>query len=770
MLCENMRRIGCISENQLEEYCDVERTDASQGSARGDKSPRGISGIYPGLKLGAGRYALLKRLGGGGAGEIWLATDTVLREPCALKLLNTADGIDDSALEDLRLETLKSRKLSHPNIIRIHDFHRVPGEIPFVSMEYVKGVNLHDLRQQQPERVLTWDYLRPIFRDLCSALSYAHKEGVIHRDLKPANMLISATGQLKLADFGIAVNLREHDQRDAQRHLGWGTLTFMSPQQLDGQPPSTSDDIYSLGATLYELLTGTPPFCEGDIQDQIRNAEPQTLADRLIEVALTNHIPAGLNGLVADCLAKDPGQRPITAGDLEQRLDNIFAAPPVVVRDADFEPLAPADRPRARTQFGEIKPTLTRKSRDDGAGAGQRQAAPPRSLAARLGPIVAVLAVIAIVLGFAASYLKKLGEEPPLPPPEPPAPVVKKVVEPPIPPPPPPEPPAFIVGRTTTLTNLSFALSRTFEGHKEAVTTLSFSLDGFSLASGEEKSANVWDIATGKFKPVLGENCIFSQLALSPDGKFLATPGPNRSLKIWEIAWRRLKSSLTAHTNEITCLAFSPDGAVLASGGPAGQVSIWDVATGRQRRATEGHYDAVLALTFSDDGTRLLTVGREGSLKQFDTQTGTRKSEFNLGTNAARLSSFSADRALLACGEGRKTKVLEIVRGAWSPPLLAPEGTTLAHLAVGADGLVAAGTTGGKVLLWEAHSGKLIQTLDAHTNDVRALALSADGRYLATGGTDKLVKVWQRRTGTSAGLAPPAPGVAPSAPPVAEIK
>ena len=730
-----------------------------------------MSGIYPGLKLGAGRYALLKRLGGGGAGEIWLATDTVLREPCALKLLNTADGIDDSALEDLRLETLKSRKLSHPNIIRIHDFHRVPGEIPFVSMEYVKGVNLHDLRQQQPERVLTWDYLRPIFRDLCSALSYAHKEGVIHRDLKPANMLISASGQLKLADFGIAVNLREHDQSAAQRHLGWGTLTFMSPQQLDGQPPSTSDDIYSLGATLYELLTGTPPFCEGDIQDQIRNAEPQTLADRLIEVALTNHIPAGLNGLVADCLAKDPSQRPITAGDLERRLDNIFVAPPVVVRDADFEPLAPADRPRARKQFNETKPTLALKSRD-GVTTGQSggPAAPPRSLAARFGPIVAVLVVIAIVMGFASSYLKKLAEEPPLPPPPPP--VVKVVVEPPPPPPPPPEPPAFLVGRSGTLTNLSFALSRTLEGHKEAVTTLSFSLDGFSLASGEEKSANVWDIGSGKFKPVLGENCHFSLLAISPDGKFLATPGPNLSLKVWEIAWRRLKSSLTAHTNEITCLAFSPDGAVLASGGPAGQVSLWDVATGRLRRATEGHYDAVLALTFSDDGTRLLTVGREGSLKQFDPQTGTRKSETNLGTNAARLASFSADRTLLACGEGRKTKVLEIARGAWSPPLLAPEGTTLATLAVSADGLVAAGTTTGKLLLWEAHSGKLFQTLDAHTNDVRALALSADGRFLATSGTDKLVKVWLRRTAAAAGAAgsPPAPGIAPPAPPAGEIK
>lgn len=147
---------------------------------------------------------------------------------------------------------------------------------------------------------------------------------------------------------------------------------------------------------------------------------------------------------------------------------------------------------------------------------------------------------------------------------------------------------------------------------------------------------------------------------------------------------------------------------MLASGGPAGQLSAYDAATGRPRKALQGHYDAVLAMGFSDDGSRLLTVGREGTLKQFDLQTSARTSEINLGTNSARLSAFAPDCSLLACGEGRKIKVFEVVRGAWSPALLAPEGTTISHLAVGTDGLVAAGTTNGKVLLWEAYSGKLI--------------------------------------------------------------
>jgi serine/threonine protein kinase len=123
-----------------------------------------LTGLYPGRKLGADRYSLLKRLGHGGAGEVWLATDTVLSEPSALKLLPPAKEGDAAAFEDLRQETRRSRRLSHPNIIRIYDFHNLPGEIPFISMEFVKGVNLDALREREPQGVLSWEFLRPILR------------------------------------------------------------------------------------------------------------------------------------------------------------------------------------------------------------------------------------------------------------------------------------------------------------------------------------------------------------------------------------------------------------------------------------------------------------------------------------------------------------------------------------------------------------------------------------------------------------------------------
>ena len=608
-------------------------------------------------------------------------------------------------------------------------------------------MGLHDLRQQQPQPVLTWDYLRPIFRDLCSALSYAHKEGVVHRDLKPANMLINDKGILKLADFGIAVNLRDTNQSTTTRHLGWGTLTFMSPQQLDGQPPSTADDIYSLGATLYELLTGTPPFCEGDIEDQIRNAEPQSLADRLIEVSIPNLIPAGVNGLIADCLAKDPKSRPITAGDVQARLENIFSAPPVKLTQlGDFEPLAPADIPAAaKPHLAENKPALSLRSRDTDSTGPTVQSAPKKSPLARFGPPVAVLIVVAIMLSVASSYFKKLAQEPPLPPPDPPIPVAKKVVEPPPPPPPPPPAPKFEVGRLAGLSNAVYALDRALEGHKEPPVTLAFSRDHLSLASGDERVANVWDIATGRFKPVLGENCLFNLVALSPDGKLLASPGPNLSVKIWEATWRRIKSSVTGHTNDITALAFSPDGNSFATGGRDGQLKRWDTATGRLLRAYQGHYDAVNEIAFTPDSSLLASVGREGTLKLFETQSGNRKTEINLSTNALRFTILSADAALLACGEGSRVAILEIARTAWSPPIQLPAGNTLSGLAVTTDGLVATATTTGNLLLWEARTAGLIQTIPAHTNAITALSLAADGRHIATAGADKTVKVWTRK-------------------------
>ena len=262
-----------------------------------------------GFLVGSGRYTLVRPLGRGGMGLVWLAQDESLREQVALKFLPPEIRFDAVALDDLRRETARARRLTHPNIIRIHDLYKDERDA-FISMEFVDGANLSDLRLEQPDRVFGWDFLQPLVRQLCEALDYAHSEKVIHRDLKPGNLMLDFRGRLKLADFGIAAQVSDSVSRISLRHAQSGTVTFMSPQQMDGKLPQVSDDIYALGATLYELLTSKPPFFTGDIAHQVRNFLPQPLEERLQELGIRNDVPRPVAALIMARLGKSPEQRP----------------------------------------------------------------------------------------------------------------------------------------------------------------------------------------------------------------------------------------------------------------------------------------------------------------------------------------------------------------------------------------------------------------------------------------------------------------------------
>ena len=297
-----------------------------------DKAPPSdSSGLAAGQSVGGGRYLLKKILGQGGMGVVWLAHDKRLRELVALKFLPPQIAFDPEALEDLRRETLRSRKLSHPNIIRIHDLHEGEGERPFITMEFVDGPNLHFLRASKPGRVLSWKFLAPILRQLCAALEYAHEEKVVHRDLKPANLMLDGNGRLKLADFGLACVVHDSLSRLSGGSSA-GTLDFMSPQQADGKKAQISDDVYALGASIYDLLTSKPPFYSGDVAYQLRNTLPEPMAQRLADLELANEIPPEVAALVMACLAKDSAQRPPNARVILDWLDaaaNAPAAPPM---------------------------------------------------------------------------------------------------------------------------------------------------------------------------------------------------------------------------------------------------------------------------------------------------------------------------------------------------------------------------------------------------------------------------------------------------------
>ena len=268
------------------------------------------------------RYTLIRTLGRGGMGVVWLAHDEVLDRDVALKFLPEIIIHDRAVLEDLKRETKRSLELTHKNIIRIHDFvHDVISGC--ISMEYVEGDTLSNLRADKPAKIFEPEEIKPWLTQLCDALDYAHNHArIIHRDLKPSNLMVSKRGQLKVSDFGIARSINDSVSRLTMERGTSGTLVYMSPQQLDGERGTHLDDIYSLGATIYELLTSKPPFYSGDIGRQIHEKIPPSMAQRRLNLEIEGQtIPKEWEQTVAACLAKDPAKRPRSVAEIAQRLE-----------------------------------------------------------------------------------------------------------------------------------------------------------------------------------------------------------------------------------------------------------------------------------------------------------------------------------------------------------------------------------------------------------------------------------------------------------------
>ena len=268
-----------------------------------------------------GRYVLIRILGRGGMGVVWLARDEELEREVALKFLPDVIVHDRSLLGELKRETKRSLELTHKNIVRIHDFV-FDQTTACISMEYVDGDTLANLRAEKEQRVFEPNEIAAWTSQLCDALDYAHQHAkIIHRDLKPANLMVNQKEDLKISDFGIARNLGDTMSRLTVEQGRSGTLVYMSPQQLEGERGTPLDDIYSLGATLYDLLTGKPPFYSGNIDKQIHERIAPSMTTRRrefnVEPAL---VPPVWEEAVAACLAKDPTKRPQSAAEVANRL------------------------------------------------------------------------------------------------------------------------------------------------------------------------------------------------------------------------------------------------------------------------------------------------------------------------------------------------------------------------------------------------------------------------------------------------------------------
>jgi serine/threonine-protein kinase len=268
-----------------------------------------------------GRYTLVKILGRGGMGIVWLARDQELERDVALKFLPDLMIQDRAVFDQLKRETKRCLELTHPHIVRIYDFVH-DERSGCISMEYVDGETLSNLRAEKEQKVFEPDEIATWTSQLCETLDYAHNHArVIHRDLKPANLMVNQRGDLKITDFGIARSLADSVSRLTAEQGRSGTLFYMSPQQLNGERSTQLDDIYSLGASIYELLTSKPPFYSGNIDRQICERVATSMTERRKELDIE---PASVSkvweDVVAACLAKDPSQRPQSAAEVAQRL------------------------------------------------------------------------------------------------------------------------------------------------------------------------------------------------------------------------------------------------------------------------------------------------------------------------------------------------------------------------------------------------------------------------------------------------------------------
>jgi serine/threonine protein kinase len=279
-----------------------------------------LAGKHKGFRLG--KYKLLGQIGKGGMSSVYLAEHELMKRRVAIKVLPQNRVGDSSYLERFRLEARAVAKLDDPNIVRAYDIDN-EGNIHYIVMEYVDGQDLHQIVTQQGP--LDYDVAADYIAQVANGLQHAHEMGLVHRDIKPANCLVDRHSTVKLLDLGLA-KLTEDDQTSltmANEENVLGTADYLAPEQaLNSHEADSRSDIYSLGCTLYFLLTGRPPFPEGSISERLlkhQTTKPESI------FKLRSDAPPSLVDICETMMAKKPAERYQSAGDVAGTLKEWLA-------------------------------------------------------------------------------------------------------------------------------------------------------------------------------------------------------------------------------------------------------------------------------------------------------------------------------------------------------------------------------------------------------------------------------------------------------------
>jgi eukaryotic-like serine/threonine-protein kinase len=710
-----------------------------------------------------GDYDLLDEVGHGGMGVVYKARQCSLNRLVALKMIRFSHLASNEEIERFRSEAELAAGLDHPGIVPIYEVGEVAGQ-HYYSMALVEGLSLEELLKQ--DQVFAPQTAAELVRRSAVAIDFAHRRGVVHRDLKPANILlapvatlsgirliINATEQFcepKVTDFGLAKRAESDSGLTGTGQI-LGTPSYMSPEQARGDISNVGRvaDVYSLGAVLYCLLTGRPPFRAANVLETLK----QVIHDEPVPPRqLNSAIPRDLETICLKCLSKSPSRRYDSAQELADDLQRFQNSEPVLAR-----------------AIGTLERTWKWIRRR------------PTAATLVVLTLVAALASVGLVVSYAYQvererilYAAKTmlalqwfqNDEPMR------AADLLKTSE--------PHQRGFEYDFLNRLLNArelpklngnAYIDSSQIHGmYKSLGVDLEYSPDGSYLAASMGRGpVLIWDLQTGT-EPVKleGHTEKVQGLAFSSTGRLLATAGREGSIRFWRRSsddrqsWHPadVASALipeigatqpvAEHSTTINSVDFSPDDQHLASAGADGCVRLWDVATGSQIAAQllgDGPNFDVKDVVFSPDGTLLAAACADGVIRLLDSQKLTNLDELKASTQVIYSLSFdpSGDR-LAGAGQDGRIRIWN-VRQRQESVFCEGHSAGVVSLAFIRDGkgLISAGAHDQTIKLWEAATGRLVQVVAEDpdgrlSRDFGQIAVHPNGRNVATTSDDNVVR------------------------------
>jgi WD40 repeat protein/tRNA A-37 threonylcarbamoyl transferase component Bud32 len=681
-----------------------------------------------------GDYELLEPIGQGGMGVIYKARQLRLQRLVAVKMIRPDRLTSAADVLRFRSEAEAAASLDHPNIVPIYEVGEHEGE-HFFSMKLLEGGSLD---RRLPGLSADPAACAGVVATVARAVHYAHQRGLLHRDLKPANILLDARGRPHVTDFGLAkrltrAGLEAGEASLTQQGMIVGTPNYMAPEQAAPKGGvSTAADVYSLGAILYELLTGRPPFRAETPLDTIRQLlEREPAPPR----SLNRRVDRDLETVCLKCLHKEPGKRYASAEALADDLRRFRQGEPIRAR--------PVGRRERLLKWVRRRPALAalaallvlvflagfagvswewRRAEGEYEKAAASAATERRTAYAR-----------AVALAYAEWRDGNAGR-------------AEQVLD--------ECRPELREWEWHYLRRLFQARQlATLKGHADGVLAVAFSPDSARVASADAAGAvKVWDRrAPGEPLTLRHHGAAVRAVAFSPDGRRLAGGDADGTVRVWDAESGAAAAAWRGHATAVAGLAFSPDGRRLASTAgeesSSGELKLWDPADGTALAGRD--WDTPLAaVAFSPEGRRLIAADRDGKVHIWDAITLESAGAFQWRTKRIvpwTGVAWSADGAWVAAGSpAGLVRVWDAATAEESFTVLTPTQAGVSGLAFGGeDGrFLAAAAADNTIQGWFTRSGKPAFTLRGHRRAVTAVACSPDGQCLASASMDRTVKLW----------------------------